>query len=141
MLVFGLKYPLHGYLHTFLLAMAVGIALGLAMFILERFFQPVYKTLLLETNSKPRLGAFVIAGVLGTMLHVLLDSPLYTDIQPLYPFTTANPMLSAASSANVYTVSTWSGVLGITFYVGLLILHVYGKHKMAEIDQSLTEEE
>jgi Flp pilus assembly protein protease CpaA len=126
-LVLGLNYPLHGYLHTFLLASLFGVALAVVMFFLERFLQPVYKAFLLETDNKPRLSAFVVAGVLGTVLHVLFDAPLYTDIQPFYPLTTANPLLNTVSSANVYAATIWLGVLGIVFYVGLLVFHAYGK--------------
>jgi len=34
--------------------------------------------------------SFIVAGALGTGLHVLLDAPLYDDIKPLYPIAT-NP--------------------------------------------------
>ena len=39
-LFYGLSYPLHGYSHTFLLAIVVGIALGYAMFPLEKTLHP-----------------------------------------------------------------------------------------------------
>ena len=51
-LVFGLRYPLHGYLHTFLLALFTGLALGYVMFLLERIFHPLYKMFLLESTDK-----------------------------------------------------------------------------------------
>lgn len=126
-LVLGLNYPLHSYLHTFLLASLLGVALAVVMFFLERFFQPAYKLFLLETNNKPRISAFIAAGVLGTMLHVLFDAPLYSDIRPFYPWTTANPLLNPVSSANVYAATVWLGALGLVFYAGLLLSHVYGK--------------
>ena len=33
----GLDYPLHGYLHTFIVAFILGLALGYAMFLLKGF--------------------------------------------------------------------------------------------------------
>ena len=89
-LILGLNYPLHGYLHTFLLAVLAGLVLGYIMSLLERFLQPLYRTFLLETSNGLRLRSFVAAGVLGTGLHVLLDTPLYADIAPFCPITT-NP--------------------------------------------------
>jgi len=89
----GLRYPLHGYLHTFLLAIPVSFALSYAMFLLEGSFQPLYKISLLEICNTLSLKSFVGAGGLGTGLHVLLDIPLYADITPLYPITT-NPSLT-----------------------------------------------
>ena len=49
-LVFGLRYPLHGYVHTFLFAFVVGLVLGYGMFRLERVFQPLYRLFLFETE-------------------------------------------------------------------------------------------
>jgi hypothetical protein len=120
----GLDYPLHGYLHTFIVAFILGLALGYAMFLLERILRPLYKTLLLESNATPKLKFFIVAGVLGTMLHVLLDSPLYDDIRPFYPLL-ANPLYHLASSLEVYSFCMWVGILGIVFYLGLLLFSVY----------------
>ena len=50
-LFLGLRYPLHGYLHTFGLAFFVGLALGYAMFLLERVLRPLYRMFLLEPSN------------------------------------------------------------------------------------------
>jgi membrane-bound metal-dependent hydrolase YbcI (DUF457 family) len=94
------------------------------MFLLERISRSLYKTLLLESNATPKLKSYFVAGVLGTMLHVLLDSPLYDDIRPFYPLL-SNPLYHLASSSEVYDFCTWIGILGIAFYLGLLIFSVY----------------
>jgi membrane-bound metal-dependent hydrolase YbcI (DUF457 family) len=125
-LLFGLNYPLHGYLHTFLASLLVGLLLGYAMFILEKFLKPIYKTLLLETDKSLNLKAFMLSGALGTGLHVLLDSPLYTEIQPFYPLTT-NPLYNPALTIDVYSLCVWMGIFGIIWYVSLLILSGYRK--------------
>ena len=125
-LQFGLNYPLHGYLHTFLASLFVGLLLGYAMFILERFAQPFYKTLLLETSSSLNLKVFLLSGDLGTGLHVLLDSPLYVDIQPFYPLTT-NPLHNPALAIEVYSLCVWMGIFGIIWYVSLVIIFGYRK--------------
>jgi membrane-bound metal-dependent hydrolase YbcI (DUF457 family) len=131
-LFFRLDYPLHGYLHTFVLAFFLGIGLSLVMFFFEKYLQSIYKLFLLETDSNPRIGAFIVAGVFGAMLHVLLDAPLYSDIQPFYPLTTANPMLGAVSSSQVYAGTIWAGVFGIVFYAGLLLFHALGKFRKTQ---------
>lgn len=119
-IILGLEYPLHGYFHTFLLAFFVGLALGYTMLLLEGYLYPLYKMLLLETDSKTSLKQFLIPGVLGTMLHVLLDSPLYSDIHPLYPLT-SNPLYNPALSMEVYSLCIWTGVIGAAIYVALLV--------------------
>ena len=122
----GLDYPLHGYLHTFIVAFILGLALGYAMFLLERISRSLYKTLLLESNATAKLKSFIVAGVLGTMLHVLFDSPLYDDIKPFYPLAT-NPLYTSVSSLEVYSFCVWMGILGIVFYLGLLLFLAYDR--------------
>jgi len=121
-----LRYPLHGYLHTFLLASFVGLALGYTMFLLEKNLHPLYKALLLESNNNLNIKFFLITGVLGTMLHVLLDSPLYSDIQPFFPLT-VNPLYNPTLSLKIYSFCVWMGILGIIYYAGLLVFLAYKK--------------
>ena len=125
-LFLGLSYPLHGYLHTFLLAFFVGLALGYVMFLLERILHPLYKVFSLESDDTLNLKSFFVAGVLGTTLHVLLDSPLYGEMCPFFP-STINPLYNPALSLEVYSFCVWMGIIGIVFYVGLLAFLVYKK--------------
>ena len=119
-LVLGLSYPLHGYLHTFLFASLTGLALGCVMFSLDGFLHPVYMALRLVVEDSQGRKAFMITGVLGAAFHVLLDSPLYRDIRPLFPFT-QNPFYNPGLSMEVYSFCVWTGILGVAYYVGLLI--------------------
>jgi len=74
-LVLDLDYPLHGYLHTLLFASLFGLALGYAMYMLERFFSPLYRALLLVPGNPMKIRSFVAAGASGAVIHVLLDAP------------------------------------------------------------------
>jgi len=121
-----LAYPLHGYLHTFILAFLLGLALGYAMFLFEKVLRPLYKAFLLEPNGNLNLKSFLVAGISGTMLHVLLDSPLYNDIRPFYPLT-INPLYNPALSLEVYSFCVWMGILGIIYYAGLIAFSAYKK--------------
>jgi len=123
---YGLDYPLHGYSHTFILAFFVGPLLGYVTYVLERALQPIYKVFLLETGNDLKLRFFLLAGAFGTTLHVLLDSPLYTDIRPFYPLT-ANLLYNPALSSEIYSLCVWMGILGVIYYAGLLIFLAYRK--------------
>lgn len=122
-LLLRLHYPLHGYFHTFIAAIGVGIAFGLVMFLLERPLHPLYRKLLLEPEKTFKKSQLIIAGALGAMLHVLFDAPLYYDIKPFYPLTT-NPLYGWASSSEIYLLSALMGVLGIIFYSLLIVGHM-----------------
>jgi hypothetical protein len=124
-LLLGLNYPLHGYLHTFASAIGVGLAFGFLMFLLERPMGSLYKKLLLKPKVLFKKSQFIVAGVLGAMLHVLFDAPLYWEIKPFYPLT-ANPLYGWASALEIYLLSFWMGVFGIIFYL-LLIIWAYKK--------------
>jgi len=123
-LLLGLRYPLHGYFHTFLLALFVGLSLGYTMFLLERFLHKFYRGLLLEPNGKLDLKSFMAAGVLGTTLHILLDAPLYSEMQPFYPLT-INPLYNPSLSTTIYNICVWLGIIGVIYYTYLLVLRGY----------------
>jgi len=135
--VLGSSYPLHGYLHTFLLAFFAGLLVGYVMFLLERFLHPLYKVFLLVPENKLNLKTFMLTGALGTMLHVLFDSPLYGDIRPFYPLT-VNPLYNPSLFSEVYSACVWLGIFGIIYYIGMLVFHVYKKSSSLKI-QSLPE--
>jgi hypothetical protein len=122
------RYPLHGYLHTYISVFFLGIVVSYVMFLLEGFFHPLYKTLLFESDINRNRVSFILAGVLGIMLHVTLDSPLYSDIRPLYPMT-ANPLYNPTLTSEVYSFCVWIGLVGILFYAGLLIHSVYRRFR------------
>ena len=136
-LITGISYPLHGYLHTFAAAIGVGAFFGLGMFILERRMRPIYVRLLLEPDIRFSKLQFVNAGVSGTLLHVLFDSPLYSDIKPFYPLC-ANPLYGAAYSIEIYLLSVWLGIFGIAFYILFLIVSAYKQRQINHQRKSAT---
>ena len=125
-MVSGANYPLHGYLHTVIAAVGVGLLFGSAMFLLERRAHPLYETLLLETDKTMKMPSYLAAGVLGAAFHVLFDSPLYRDIKPLYPLS-MNPLYGLVSSSEIYLTTVWMGILGAAFFLSLLVFKLYGK--------------
>lgn len=132
-LVLGLPYPLHGYFHTFLLAIPVGVGLSLFMYSTDKYFQSLYKLLLLENGNK-KLKAFVASGVSGTVLHILLDSPLYSDIRPFYPVD-VNPLYNPSYASIINDICIFLGLIGLLYYVVLVIYNV--KNKLQRTDTNL----
>lgn len=131
---FGLSYPLHGYLHTFLVAFLLGLLLGYIMFLLERFLHPLFTFLLLEsTNNTTNFRSFIFAGSSGTMLHVLMDSPLYSDILPFYPLK-VNPLYNPSISLEIYGFCVLMGLFGTLYYVILFFL--FHSKKLKETDDN-----
>jgi len=131
-LILELRYPLHGYLHTFLLAIPMGFAFGYVMLLLEKLLRQFYKALLLEEANGLKMKSFIITGGLGTGLHVLLDAPLYPDIKPLYPIK-LNPLYNPDLIFEIYALCTLVGSLGALYYIALLGITMYRKLKTHSI--------
>ncbi|WP_185836490.1 metal-dependent hydrolase [Candidatus Korarchaeum cryptofilum] len=115
-ILLGLNYPLHGYLHTFLAAIPYGVLIGYAMSLLERPLSPLYRSLLLEDRVSE--SSFLLAGVIGTLSHVLLDSPLYGDIRPFYPIE-ENPLYNPSLPIHEFCVLTL--LIGALMYLIILM--------------------
>ncbi len=114
-IIFGLTYPLHGYLHTFIAGVVLGSLLGILMWLFKDL-NNLFKTLLLVTKDEYPLSSYVIAGITGWELHVLLDSPLYSDIRPLYPLTT-NPLYNPSMNLLINKLCIYLTIIGITIYL------------------------
>ncbi len=127
-LALNLRYPLHGYLHTFLFATILGLALGYIMFRLEEVLRPVFKLLLLTPSDAIGLKGYLSAGALGTVIHVLLDTPLYTDIKPFYPLT-INPLYNPSLTSSIYDVCVYMGFFGLAYYVGLVLISLFRRYR------------
>jgi membrane-bound metal-dependent hydrolase YbcI (DUF457 family) len=134
-LFLGLRYPLHGYVHTFLVAIPLGLVLGYIMFLLQRFLQPFHRIFLLETGNSLSLKSFVVAGGLGTGLHILLDTPLYADMTPFYPIT-SNPFYNPSLTPEIYSLCIWMGAFGVICYLGLIGFSIYRRISKSARDES-----
>ena len=119
-LVLNLNYPLHGYLHTLIGAFAAGLILGYLMYMLERILSPLWRKLLLVSEPCSNLRMFIVTGVSGTLLHVLMDSPLYHDIKPLYPIL-VNPLYNPRLTTMIYEACIFMSILGLLYYFYLVV--------------------
>jgi membrane-bound metal-dependent hydrolase YbcI (DUF457 family) len=112
---------LHGpLLHSFLgSTILLALPLTAIVFILKKPLQTI--TSFLKLNQKPTLKTILIGTLIGLCSHILLDTPLYTDIQPFYPIT-QNPLLShnPNTSHTIYTACTTSFIIALAMYTIIL---------------------
>lgn len=117
---------LHGLTHTILGALAIAC--------LVMLISPSVCSLLLTKWNKevihykwPRLVQFVVVpktamimgAFFGTLSHVVLDSLMHHDIQPLLPFSKANPLMGLVTHDVVYQTCAIAGVLGAIAWLAL----------------------
>lgn len=105
------RYPVHAFFHTYIgatlvVATVVLLFLGLRSFA-SRFWLP---DLLLwrELSSKQ----VAIGAALGGYSHVVLDSIMHRDMQPLSPFAFSNALLGVISLSTLHLACLVCGVLG-----------------------------
>lgn len=90
-LLLNLQYPIHGFFHSFLGGTLIAFLLAAVMIKMRKVLSPLMSFFRLE--QKYSLKSILSASLFGIYLHILLDSRLYQDIRPLYPFD-FNPFLS-----------------------------------------------
>ncbi|TGC08977.1 hypothetical protein [Methanolobus halotolerans] len=113
--------PLHGPLHTFMIATAIAFMLSFLLYSQRQRLQAVTRMLRIEQNYS--FMSIITGALLGTWNHVLLDSFLYIDILPLWPLQT-NPFLGITESGTLYMICLLSFLLATVIY-----LHRYFKRE------------
>jgi len=113
-IIFNLSYPLHGYAHSFIGAFIIGALWGIIAFKYRTILKRLMK--LLKLPYETTLKKCVISGVLGALLHVLFDAPLYADIKPFYPLR-ANPLYGLISIPFMYTFCGLMFIPALVFYL------------------------
>jgi membrane-bound metal-dependent hydrolase YbcI (DUF457 family) len=97
-LALNLDYPLHGFFHSFLGGTMLAVPLALVMYKIRDKLSPVMSFFKLE--QKISFKRILAASLSGIYIHIILDSRMYTDIQPFYP-SSYNPLLTAGVLAGL----------------------------------------
>jgi membrane-bound metal-dependent hydrolase YbcI (DUF457 family) len=120
-LALNLNYPLHGFFHSFLGGTLVALPLALVMWQIRDTLSPLMS--FFRLSQKVSFKRVLVAALSGIYIHILLDSRMYTDIQPFYP-STYNPFLTTDVSAGLdsYIICIWSFLGAAIIYIIRLIL-------------------
>lgn len=113
-LLFGLDYPLHGFFHSFLGGSLIALVLYLAMVRMYPYVKKAMDTF--GVGQEMSRKKIMLSCFFGVYLHIILDSVLYTDIMPFFPFG-VNPFLSLGIGGSlVYLFCVIGFVLGIVLF-------------------------
>ena len=106
------RHPVHAFFHTYVGATLV-VATVVLLFLGARWFAGrFWLPNLLRWRELSRVQVFVGAA-LGAYSHVVLDSVMHRDIQPLAPFASANALLGAVSLSTLHIACLVLGALGL----------------------------
>ena len=121
-LTFNLDYPLHGFFHSLLGGTLVAIPLALLMLKIRDKLTPLLSFFKIEQEIS--FLRILVASLSGIYIHILLDSRMYTDIQPFYP-SNYNPFLTtgifAGLDSYVFCIFTFFGAV-IIYIIRLFLI-------------------
>jgi len=105
---------LHGFFHSYLGASILAVFVALAVYPFRKILNRILAVFMLPQRSS--FIKILAASFVGAYSHIFLDSFLYSEMQPFYPFE-ANPFLGVVSSRTVYSFCSVSFLLGLVLYV------------------------
>ncbi|HAW27418.1 MAG TPA: hypothetical protein DCY03_04755 [Planctomycetaceae bacterium] len=117
--------PLHRYLHTYIGGSLVGLLSGLLMWavilIIVRLMPAGsrWKARIEQTQNIRLLNQSLLAGLIGGVSHVFLDSLMHNDMHPFWPFVTGNSLTGMIS---VPALHIGLGLLGLFSLILWLLL-------------------
>ena len=129
-LVFHLNYPLHGFFHSFLGGFIAAALLAIVMSKIRRYFTPLITFFKIEQSIS--FKKILFSSTCAIFIHILLDSPIYLDIQPFFPFE-FNPFYRSTVMPGliIYLLCAWCFVGAIFVYVIRLLQHKTNTRKLS----------
>jgi len=121
-LFFNLNYPLHGFFHSFLGGTIIALILTVIMTKIREFFTPLMTFFKIEQEIS--FKKILCASLLGIYIHILFDSPIYTDIRPFFPFD-FNPFYRITSLAGSLEIMicVWCFLAALIIYMIRIIIY------------------
>ncbi|MCX5701970.1 MAG: hypothetical protein NTW64_03190 [Candidatus Omnitrophica bacterium] len=112
-ILFGLGYPIHRHLHTFLIGSFIATFFAILLYFCKGYTVKIMK--LLNLPYEPVFLKILVSSILGAWLHVFFDAPLYSDIRPFFP-SFFNPLYGILSYFQLYLLCT-------LFFIPALVLY------------------
>jgi len=109
--------PLHGISHSLLGSAVICFIFGIICIPVTPYYERYFKSKKLQykkSNSKT-----IISAILGGWFHVITDAPIYSDLQPLFPYA-HNPVKQTLSYSFVSHICIYSGLV----FLLLFLIHV-----------------
>ena len=122
------EWPLHRWLHTYAGASVVA---GLCVLIGRPFRRAAVRLWhlwrsapfkrYLSVSDDTSFVSTVMGAFLGTYSHVFLDSLMHGDIEPFWPWSTANPLYHFINIFVLHALCLLLGIIGVWYSVSVSI--------------------
>lgn len=118
---------LHGFTHTY-----VGSALIALFSAITGKYLSQWALVVLSNGAQRgitiRWWVAFLSAFIGSYSHVILDSIMHTDIEPLSPFSQSNELLGLVSVATLHKFCLYSGLVGAVLYFAVSYLLTRHSH-------------
>lgn len=112
----GMGLPLHGPLHSFPGAILLGLITGISSWLGFKYLFPlIIEQLQLNlpfTVPEFSLKCSLLSAFIGTFSHIILDAPLYGEMNLLFPLGIGNPLDGIIPPTQVYLFCVFGFILG-----------------------------
>lgn len=119
---------LHGFTHTYVGSTLIAIFSAVTGKYLSQWGLSVISYSVRRGISIRWWVAFLSAFI-GSYSHVVLDSMLYNDIEPFFPFSRSNELLGLISVSTLHRFCVYSGFIGAAAY--FVLSYLLSNHKSA----------
>ena len=115
--------PIHRHAHTYVVACVLGLTAGVLAYFGLRVLAHVLPSRLRwvrETRTASRRSQFadsLLAGFVGAVSHIFLDSCMHGDMNPFWPFAEGNSCMGIISLKWLHLLLVLSGVFGVILWL------------------------
>jgi membrane-bound metal-dependent hydrolase YbcI (DUF457 family) len=110
------RYPVHAFFHTYVGATII-VLLTPALFLASRWFADRFWLPNIFYWRRLSVLSVSVGAALGAYSHVVLDSLMHPDIQPLQPFSATNELLGVISVGELHLLCLALGAVGLVVSV------------------------
>jgi membrane-bound metal-dependent hydrolase YbcI (DUF457 family) len=112
-------WPIHRYVHTFLIGAAAGILWAAVAWPLRNLFKMIMQTLRIPYQTS--FLKMLVSGVLGVWLHVVIDSIYHWDVRVFWP-SKVKPFYKLVTTLQVEIICATFFILALVLYILTVIL-------------------
>ena len=105
----------HGFFHTYLGATLIAIVVALILIKARKTVDKIMSFFRLEQGNASNSWVYC-SSLIAAYSHILLDSFLYSDIEPFWPLTKENAFLGLVQSSDVYLFTIILIIASILIY-------------------------
>jgi len=126
LLVLPFNWPLHGFVHSYLIGGIAGGLWGWHAWRLRTYFERFQA--FAKIPYQPNRRRMVVSGIAGAWTHVFVDSFMHADMRPFWP-ARGNPLLHLLTNREIYLVCVFCTILLALWYLRYFLRYAHKRRR------------